>query len=455
MEKFKLGEHQKYALQMMEANKGLMCAYEAGCGKTQIALEYAYKHLKMGDFRNGVLVVCPASLVESWKQAIEDVVKFEGHDSHTVKLLKDNLTIRSFQKTYRTTKVPIGKNGGSTTYRRKIELRDDVDKPWSCLIVDEAHQCSSHSAVQTKSVITLAKISDHVMSLTGTPLHGGKGKPAWQKLYGEIMVVSRGTAFRNWSEFSNKAVLAVDKWYNPVEFNEEYCRKLMNDWCIVCKLEDCVDMPDKIDQDIKCPLAEKAMYQDIGQGNIEKYGLDIQNAGGQYTKMLQICSGSMKVDDKVTLKLKTSKDDALADILNGTEKPVVIFCNYRASVDKAEAVAKKAGRKVVVFDGRSKRETWKDFQNGMADCIVCQYQSGGVGLNLQRSSIEILYEPCYSALLLTQAKGRIFRTGQTQKCVYYFLCTPGTIEKKVWDTVRSGKDVTDKLLAEWAISKII
>ena len=105
--------------------------------------------------------------------------------------------------------------------------------------------------------------------------------------------------------------------------------------------------------------------------------------------------------------------------------------------------------------GVLKKETWKDFQAGTADCIICQYQSGGVGLNLQRASTEILYEPCYSSLLLTQAKGRIYRADQKSRCVYYFLYTPNTIEKRVWDTVKAGKDFTDKLMEEWAFKGVI
>ena len=454
MEKYRLREHQEYALAMLEVNDGLMVSYEAGTGKTAIALTYIYKHIKRGDAKDA-LVICPASLVPSWEQAIEDMVMFEGFDEGAVKLLKERVTIRSFQKTYRSKRVQVGKNGDRTTYRRVVELRDDVDKYWSILVVDEAHQCAAHDSIQTKVAIMLAKLSKKVISLSGTYLHGGKGRPAYYKAYGEVQVVTKGQAFKNWSEFKTKAVTAYDRWFKPLEYDEPYCKRLMEDHSITCRLEDCVDMPPKVEQEVRCPLVEKAIYTDLKSGDIAKYNLDIQNAGGQYTKMLQVCSGSMKINDTSTMKLRTSKDDALGDILNGTERPVVIFCNYRASVDRAAVVAKKAGRRVVTFDGRSKSDTWKDFQSGNADCIVCQYQSGGVGLNLQIASIEVLYEPCYSALLLTQAKGRIFRTGQKNKCIYYYLYTPNTIEKKVWDTVRAGMDVTDKLLEEWSFKGVI
>lgn len=455
MSKYKLREHQLYALDAIEANESLLCTYDLGTGKTMIALAYIHRHLKRGDIKNA-LIICPASLVASWEQAIDDCIKFEGFDFRAVQLLKDNVTIRSFQKTYKTTKVPIRRAGDQTIYRRSISIRDDIDHPWGALVVDEAHQCSAHNAVQTKVAITLAKLSKHVIGLTATPLHGKGGVVDFAKSYGELQVITKGTLFKNWTEFCNKAVTAVDRWHKPVQYNEGYCKALMEEYSITCRIEDCMDMPDRIEQEMKCPLVEKTIYKDLSKGDIAKYGLEIENAGGQYTKMLQVCSGSMKINESKTMVFKTSKDDVLGDILNSTERPIVVFCNFRASIDHAEKVAKKAGRRVVVYDGRSKRETWMDFQSGKADCIICQYQSGSAGLNLQIAAHMVMYEPCYSALLLAQAKGRIYRSGQSAKrCQYYYLYTPNTLEKRVWDTVRAGNDVSDKLLQEWSMKGII
>jgi SNF2 family DNA or RNA helicase len=420
-----------------------------GLGKTAIALTYIHKHLKRGDARDA-LVVCPASLVASWEQAIEDMIKFEGFDSHAVKLLKERVTIRSFQKMYWTEMVYAGMSNGKKKHKRIWHIRDDIYKRWSIFVVDEAHQCSAHDGAQYNVATTLAKLSSRRYLLTGTPVHGGKGRSAYDKLFGEVQIMTAGQEFRTWTEFCNKAVLAWDEWHKPAAFNENFCRKLMEDHAIVLRVEDCMDMPDKMEQDVPCALVEKTIYNDLKTGKVDKYGIDITNAGAQYTKMLQVCSGSIKVSETKTMVLKTSKDDALGDILNGTDEPVVVFCNYRASIDHAAKVAKNAKRKVVVYDGRSKTETWKDFQSGKADCIVCQYQSGGSGLNLQRAHIMCLYEPCFSSLLLTQAQARIYRKGQEHTCQYYYLSTPSTLEAKVFKMVRKGIDVNDKLLEQLA-----
>ena len=445
---YKFAEHQKYGKFMMQCNPFLGCFYDMGTGKTAMTLDWINDALKKKDI-GSALVVCPASVVDSWLDAIEGMIQFEGYTADDIKRLKSAVKVISFQKMYKTQRTPVRHKDGQTTVRRAISLREDVDRQWGAVIIDEAHGIGAHSSVQTRAAITLGKLAKHRFILTATPVHGGKGQEDFSKLYGEFQFLSGGNMWRNWTEFCNKYVTAMDKWYKPLSYDVEACRSLMKQHAIVCRLEDCFDMPGKMETEIKCKLAESKMYKDIKSGNLEPYGIDVEVAGGQYLKMMQICSGSMKRDHD-TMQLRCSKDDALQDILTGTDEPIVIFCNFRASVDRCASLCKAVGRRPTVFDGRSSSDAWKDFSNGKTDTIICQYQSGGVGLNLQRAHIMVLFEPCMSALLLEQATGRIYRKGQNKKCIYYYFVTPGSIEKKILDTVRSGVDVCTSMLDEWS-----
>ena len=67
----------------------------------------------------------------------------------------------------------------------------------------------------------------------------------------------------------------------------------------------------------------------------------------------------------------------------------------------------------------------------------------------------VFYEPTMSSLLLEQAKARIMRKGQNQKCIYYWISTKGTIEQRAMETVRNGVDVTREMLDQWAKQKAI
>lgn len=451
--RYKFAEHQQYGKFMMQCNPFLGCFYAMGTGKTAMALDWVNDALKKKEI-GSALVVCPASLVDSWCEAIEDMVKFDGYTDADVKRLKSAVKVCSYQKMYKTERTAIHHRDGKVTTRRSISLRPDVDREWGAVIIDEAHGIGAHDSVQTRAAITLGKLAKHRFILTATPVHGGGGKEDFSKLYGEFQFLSGGTMWKSWTDFCNKYVTSFDKWYKPRSYDVEACRALMKSHAIVCRLEDCFDMPGKMEQEVKCKLVESKIYKDIKEGNLEPYGIDVEVAGAQYIKMLQICSGSMK-RERDTMHLRCSKDDALEDILTGTDEPIVIFCNFRASIDRCAEICRKVKRRCVTFDGRSSSDAWKEFSSGKKDVIICQYQSGGVGLNLQRAHIMVMFEPCMSALLLEQATGRIYRKGQDKKCIYYYLVTPGSIEKKVLDTVRSGVDVCTSMLDEWSAMGII
>lgn len=450
-ERYRLSAMQKDAIYTMECMPSLGVFLSAGCGKTAVALYWLVKRFRERRIEDA-LIVCPASLVPNWEQSIGKMIMFEDVTPRDVKELRDRVTIRSFQRTYRTERIPTRHRDGTVDVKVIVHLRDDVDKRWGALIIDEAHAIGSHSSQQGKAARTLARLSTYRYILTGTPVSGGGGAEDFSKLFGELEVLQPGI-FGTWSRFVHDYVTEIGMYYKPKAYNVQKCRRLLEDHAIVGRLEDAYDMPGTTETDIPCPLAAKRPYDDMRKGRTEGYGVTIKTAGGQYPRMLQVCSGSLKADSGEVHVFRCSKDDALRTILDGTDDPVVVFCNYRASVDRAAEVCRKAGRRTAVFDGRMPKAgtpPWMDFQSGKADAIVCQYQSGGVGIDLYRSHTMVLFEPCYSALLLTQSLARTYRKGQTAHCLYYFLTTQGTVEERTWRTVRSGKDVTEKMMADWA-----
>lgn len=447
MEKWHLAKHQELAVFMMDCNPCMGIFYDMGCGKTAIALTWILSHLRDHSIKDA-LVVCPASIVPSWGVAMDNMANFEGVTDDDVALLKERVKVTSYQKVYKSEKVPVNHRDGQTTYKKSVRLRDDIDKLWGAVFLDESHKAGAHDSITTKSVLTLAKLTSHRYIMSGTPVHGGGGKPDYKKLYGQLKFLDDGV-WKNWTDFCQRYVTKYNLWHQPIAYRDVECETLLHSYGIVCRLEDVFDMPGYSENTVPCELAEKKVYKDIQKGDFLKYGIDIEVAGAQYNKLLQIVSGSMKTDDE-TMVFETSKDSALKDIAEGTEDKLVVFCRFRASIDRAARLLQDMGRKVVVYDGRAKKDAWKEFQYGDMDTIVCQYQSGSEGLDLFSAKLMVLYEPCFSAKDLEQAKRRIYRKGQTSPCVYYYLVTPKTIEAKVLETVRSGVDVTSEMLDKWA-----
>nr|DAG27984.1 MAG TPA: Chromatin remodeling complex ATPase [Caudoviricetes sp.] len=450
---YTLMEHQKTAIFMMDANPSLGCFYAPGLGKTAIALHWTLAALKDGRIEDA-LIVCPASLVPNWQANVDKMAMFEGVTPSDVTLLKDRVAIRSFQKTYRVSKRVVHHKNGKESVKKDFTLRDDVDKLWGAVMIDESQGIGSYKSRQTKACLTLARLAKYRYIFSGTPISGSTkaGGKDYAKLYGQLNFLHPGL-FPTWAMFCKDFVTSYDNWGKPRRYNEPACEGMMAEYAIAARLEDCVDMPDRTETVIPCELEEKKVYKDVLEGRIEQYGIELANAGGQYRKVLQVCSGSLKRETD-TLTLKTSKDAVLADIIDGTDDKIVVFCNFRASIDRCKAICEDKMRKTVVFDGRSAGPTWKEFQEGDADAIVLQYQAGGAGLDLYAGHTMVFYEPTLSALLLEQAKARIYRKGQTQKCLYYYLSTPDSLESDVLDSVRNGVEVTDDVLCRLAHGRL-
>lgn len=445
--------HQEYAISCMDVAPRLGIFYQAGTGKTAIVLTWLMNAMKDGRVKRA-LVVVPASLVPSWEQEIEGMRDFEGVTDEDIEALKENVLIRSYQKLYtRDDKVTSHRDGQTSTKKRYV-LRDDVDYEFDAVIYDESQAIASHKSVNYKISQLFANVCTYAYILTGTPISGSTkaGGEDLAKLFGQLKFLDPGI-WRNWSDFCNRFVTSYNKYYAPTGYRVNELHKLMMERSIMTRLEDCVDLPESVFVKVPCPLVEKRVYKDFNSYNFDKYGIEIRTSGIKFQKMLQLCSGAVKTDDGV-LGFKTSKDGALADILDESDEKLVIFCTYSASIDRCRKICTKQGKDTVVFDGRSNGPTWKKFTDGDADVLIVQYAAGGAGLNLQVARRMVLYEPCFSSLQWTQALARIMRTGQSRSCIYKMLVTPKTIESAVLTQVMNGVSITAQTFEDWAMNGI-
>lgn len=73
-------------------------------------------------------------------------------------------------------------------------------------------------------------------------------------------------------------------------------------------------------------------------------------------------------------------------------------------------------------------------------CMVfLSTDAGGVGLNLQAASAVINFEPPWNPARLEQRIGRVHRMGQSRPVQVIHMLTEGSIEERVWETMRLKK----------------
>ena len=119
---------------------------------------------------------------------------------------------------------------------------------------------------------------------------------------------------------------------------------------------------------------------------------------------------------------------------------VVVFVNFTETL---RAIAKRLNT-LCIFDGKTKDEVRQqsvdDFQSGKEKVILVNIASGGAGLSLHDihgiNPRLTLISPSYSAVLMRQATGRVWRENARSKSVQKIVFVAGTIEEQVCDNVK-------------------
>jgi hypothetical protein len=98
------------------------------------------------------------------------------------------------------------------------------------------------------------------------------------------------------------------------------------------------------------------------------------------------------------------------------------------------------------------------FRNDPQCKVFLSTDAGGVGLNLQAASAVVNFEPPWNPARLEQRIGRVHRLGQSRPVHVIHMLTSGSIEERVWETLRLKKSlfagVFDSPTAEVSFEKL-
>ncbi len=425
-----LFEHQKMMLALLRLNDHFAIFAEQGTGKTIPVLTRVSELLGSGQASHA-LVVCPKAVIGSWHR---DMEKFDP--SHRA-LLESCVTVTSYDLVWR---------------------RPEFRRHWDVIVLDESHKIKSHGRKRSKCLLEMALYSDYRFILTGTPISNGMLEDIWSQyafldpVQGARSVHSR--IFGSYYQFLDRYCL-LNKYHKPYRYiHVDELQDIINEHSYRVKKVECLDLPDKLPDEIyDIELLERKAYKSLHEESaLEDMDVLASNPLARMTKLRQMCSGWVN-DGHEDIPMKCEKLNALADFLDGWEKKLVIFCEFRRSIDNVIGLLTKEKISYVVLDGRTKDKTvWKQFQTDPTiQVIVCQYQSANAGIDLYAADTIIFYEPTLSSNVLEQAKDRIHRIGQTQKCSYIHFLTKGTIEKAIYRALTRYADFSDRLFREYML----
>lgn len=436
-----LYEHQKTALSLLRIEDGFALFMEQGTGKTFPVLFRLAELAEMGKI-DSALIVAPKAVCGSWRDKIELL-----DDSQKAALESIELEIVNYDLVW-----------------RREEYWASV---WDALVLDESHFIKTPGAKRTHACLAIAAHAKYRYILTGTPTSNGALCNIWTQLAAVDPWIK--TNPHNKRKFVYPACLGkksyykwledvayLNRWHKPYKYRDvSGLQDIIAEHSYRITKSECLDLPEKLpDELLRVEIGSKARkdYSMIARHSaIPDRDLLADNPLVRMLRLRQIASGFLANEDQEVEVYQNAKTKALTDLLSEHEGKVVVFCEFKRSIDDVTEALDKMGFNPVSLDGRSKdHDVWRKFQEDPnVRAIVCQYQSGSAGIDLYAASTCVFYEPTLSSNLNEQAKDRIHRIGQHDPCSYYYLIAQNTVEEAIYEALKNYKDFEERLFADY------
>lgn len=433
-----LYDHQETALNLLRLNDGFALFMEQGTGKTFPVLFRLAELAASGRIRSA-LVVAPKAVCESWRAKIA---------------MLDAGRRRALDR------IRLDICGYDIVWRR----REVAEGTYDAVVLDESHYVKSPAAKRTKACVRLCSRAKYRWVLTGTPTSNGQLCNIWSQFacIDPVTVEGRngqsyvypgclgGDSYYKWIQ----RVAYLDKWNKPWKYRDVAAlQDVIAEMSYRITKAECLDLPEKLPDEVLhvgLPSTLKQNYRSMAKHSaIEELDVLAGNPLTRALRLRQMCSGFLE-DGGELREYACEKPGVLRGFLADFEGKVVVFCEFRHSIDEVAHLLGQIGMNPVVLDGRSKGDEWRTFQEDPdVRAIVCQYQSGSAGIDLYAADTIVFYEPTLRSDLNEQAKDRIHRVGQHRPCSYYYMLTDGTIEWAIYKALVNYRDFGEALFTQW------
>ena len=378
-----------------------------GLGKTFVSSE------KANSYKNKILVVSQLSKVKDWCEHFKKYYDYEVYDLTNKKNIETFINLN-----YKCVAVI----NYDVVWRRKelLKLEDFT------LILDESSLINNETTKRAKFILKLKPTN--TILLSGS-LCGGK----YERLYSQLQLLGWNISKKMYySQYIDMQIsedgYPIIKGYKNVD---RLKRKIREHGAIFMKTEEVLDLPSQNFITINVNSSKEYKHF-MKNGIVEVNGVELVG-DTTLTKLLyarELCG--LYSDEK----LKVFKD-----LVDSTDDRLIVFYNFKQELEKMVELIDKP---YSIVNGSVKDLT--NYENYDNSITFIQYQSGSMGLNLQKANKIIYFTPTLSSEMFEQSKKRIHRLGQKESCFYYKLeCG---IEYKIYNTLSMRKDFTDKLFEE-------
>lgn len=391
----------------------------------------------MREYGNRVnLIICQKSKVQDWTNHI---IEFYGGISRIYDLTSKKSFDLFFDEVGKRNILPETRTAiinYELCWRRQdlLKLKDFT------LMLDESSLIQNPAAKQSKFVLKLGDNAANVILLSGTPT-SGRYENLWTQIHLLGWNISRKlyeSQYVNWETLQlGQNLIRIPDRKEPYKNVERLKRKLRENGAVFMKTEECFELPEQTF--IEVNVQKSSEYKKFMKNSIITLENGLELIGDTtLTKLLyarQLCGQYSK-----------AKLDAFKSLVESTNDRLIVFYNFTLELAELEAIASDLDRPFSLITGSCKR--LNEYENEENSLTFVQYQAGAMGLNLQKANKIIYYSLPLRSELFEQSKKRIHRIGQEKPCFYYVMKCEGSVEEKIYKTLKMRKDFTDELFVE-------
>ena len=391
--------YQLFAAKFLVVQRKMLLGDEMGLGKTLQAISAA-AHISAAKKQRKevarVLIVVPASLLINWDREIRKFSLLETFIAHG--------------NDRQHTATRWNKSGGMliTTYDSLKRLT--LDAP-AMVIVDEAHMIKNPRTQRTAAVVKQLRAAEYIMLMTGTPIENRLEEFSILISYLEPSLLRRLTE-----------VVSAQKFKQ--EIAPFYLRRNQ------------IDVLDELPA-----KTERLEWVELNDRDRSLYREAIAEGSWMAARRSALISGE-----------SSSKMERIRQLVNEAKaenKNVIIFSYFRDVLSLLAGVLNKDC--VGVIDGgvsAKKRQTLVDDLGNSGHVLLAQITAGGVGLNIQHSSVVILTEIQVKPSLEDQAIARAHRMGQINVVNVHRIVGRHTIDERLLEITAQKRHLFDEFARE-------
>lgn len=423
-----------------------------GTGKTRAALESLQHKVNVNEV-DIAFVVCPNRVIKTWRDETPTWTYGLSPVPLTMPVAERRAFIR--RNLVRGAMFIVNYETFASLAPTIIELSERYKIGF---IADEMQKFKNPDALRTKAALKVAAVCVWRVGLTGSLILQG-AHDVWAQWY----VVDLGT------EFGASFVQFRREFFIPNEYTMELMPRRgtldelgarIRKRGVRFATEECIDLPPAIDLDpfyVEMTREQTRAYVEMEDELITRMDNgELATAATQlvsYLRLMQITSGFVTTETGAIHRFEHNpKMELLEEIVrdNINAEPTIVWAHFRPDMDMLIERFHDL-RPVVVRGGMTLAATDRAenmFRDGTSRLFLGQPGAGGLGLNLQASSLALYYSMSYSLEDWIQSRGRNHRQGsQIHRRIAYgtFRCR-GTIDDIIYGSLTRKDGVANVVM---------